>query len=129
MNCYLESACEQEICSKKSLKYLSPRSVAVGILHVCWSSIRHNIRDKRRTELKVKLLTGLYILQFKPTDLTLINNRVTHLEEPEDREHFVARCDSLEHVRKPYRQKFNMIIYNIIPSQKIDSIIFLHNWF
>ena len=46
------------------------------------------------------------------------------LKEPEDREHFKARCDSLEHVRKPYRQKFNMIFNNIIPSQSIDSIVF-----
>ena len=62
MNYYMESAWEWEICSKKSLKYLNPRSVAVGTIHVCWSSVRHNIRDNRRAELKVKLLNGPYIL-------------------------------------------------------------------
>ena len=45
-------------------------------------------------------------------------------QEPDDREHFIARCDSLEHVPKPYRQKFNMIFNKIIPSQSIDNMIF-----
>ena len=63
MNSYLETVWEQEIYSKKSLKYLNPRSVTVGKLHVCWSSVWHNVRDNRKAELKVKVLTGSYILQ------------------------------------------------------------------
>ena len=63
MKSYLETAWEQEIYSKKFLKYLNPRSVTVGKLHVCWSRVRHNVRDNRRAELKVKLLTGANILQ------------------------------------------------------------------
>ena len=45
-------------------------------------------------------------------------------KEPDDTESFIARCDSPEHVTKPYRQKFNMIFNKIIPSQSIDIIIF-----
>ena len=63
MNSYLESIWEQKIYSKKSSKYLNLHSVTVGMLHVCWSSIRHNVRDYGRAELKVKVLTGSYILQ------------------------------------------------------------------
>ena len=131
MNSYLETVWEQEIYSKKSLKYLNPRSVTVGKLHMCWSSVRHNVRDNRRAELKVKVLTGAYILQ---ANRSCFNQYAVDpscklcQKEPEDREHFIARCDSLEHVRKPYRQKFNMIFNNIIPSQSIDSIV-LPNWF
>ena len=127
MNSYLETVWEQEIYSKKSLKYLNPRSVTVGKLHMCWSSVRHNVRDNRRAELKVKVLTGAYILQANRSCFNQYAVDPSYklcLKEPEDREHFIARCDSLEHVRKPYRQKFNMIFNNIIPSQSIDSIVF-----
>ena len=41
MNSYLETDLKQEIYSKKSLKYLNPRSVTVGKLYMCWSSVRH----------------------------------------------------------------------------------------
>ena len=73
MNSYLETVWEQEIYSKKSLKYLNSRLVTVGKLHVCWSSVRHNVRDNRRAELEVKVLNGSYILQAK--DHALINMR------------------------------------------------------
>ena len=127
MNSYLEAVWEQEIYSKKYLKYLNPHSVTVGKLHVCWSSVRHNVRDNRRAELKVKVLTGAYILQANRSCFNQYAVDPSYklcLKEPEDREHFIARCDSLEHVKKPYRQKFNMIFNNIIPSQSIDSIVF-----
>ena len=60
---YLEPIWEQEIYSKKSSKYLNSHSVTVGKLYLCWSSVRHNVRDYGRAELKVKVLTGSYILQ------------------------------------------------------------------
>ena len=65
INCYLETCWEQEILCKESLKYmyLNPKSVVVGTPRVWWSSVRYNIRDNRRAELKVKILTGAYILQ------------------------------------------------------------------
>ena len=105
MNCYQESA-----CSEKSLKSITPRLVAVGILHACWSSIRHNIQDNRRAEMKIKLLTGSYILQ---ANRSCFNQhaadptcRVSQ-KEPEGRELVIVRCDLLKHRRGPYRQKFN----------------------
>ena len=127
MNSYLETVWDQEIYSKKSLKYLNPCSVTVRKPHVCWSSVRHNERDNRKAELKVKVLTGAYILQANRScfnQYTVDPSCKLCLKEPEDREHFKAKCNSLECVRKPYRQKFNMIFNNIIPSQSIDSIVF-----
>ena len=63
INCYLETCWEQENLGKESLKYmyLNPKSVVVGTPRVWWSSVRYNIRDNRRSELKVKILTGAYI--------------------------------------------------------------------
>ena len=116
MNSYFESVWEKEVYSKKSLKYLNPRLVAVGKLHVSWSSVRHKVRDTRRAELKVKVLTGSYILQANRSCLNqyaVDSSCKLWLKEPENREHFIARCDSHEHVRKPYRQKFNSIFKDI----------------
>ena len=104
INSYLESIWEQEIYSKKYSKYINRHSVTVGKLHVCWSSVKHNVRDNRSAELKVKVLTGSYIQQ---ANRSCFNQYAVDLSfklcltELEDREHFIARCDSLKHVKKP----------------------------
>ena len=48
-----ESAWEQEICSKKSSKYLNPRSVAVGTLFMCTGQVldtTYEITEEHRSE-------------------------------------------------------------------------------
>ena len=36
---------------------------SVGWVHWCWKSTDHNTRDVHRAHVKVKILTGAYILQ------------------------------------------------------------------
>ena len=44
--------------SKTSLKYLNPDAVRVGKVHHVYASVRNNIHDVRRAEVKARLLTG-----------------------------------------------------------------------
>ena len=111
------------LCKKKSLKYLNPKSVVVGIPHICWSSVRYNIRDNRRAEMEVKILTGTYILHTNRASFNQYSVDQTCKvcqEEPEDRAHFIARCESLDHVRQPYKHKLENVFMDIIPNVKDD---------
>ena len=65
LNCFVETAWEKDIRDKSSLKYLNPQSVSVGNSHSCWSSVRYNVHDSKRAELKVKILTGSYTVELR----------------------------------------------------------------
>ena len=45
-------------------------------------------------------------------------------KEPENREHFIARCGSLKHIRCPYRQKLVYILKDSSQSVMSDSALF-----
>ena len=50
------------IKSKSSTKYLNPGVLKIGSSHCISSTVRNNIHDSRRAQIKCKLLTGTYIL-------------------------------------------------------------------
>ena len=60
---YVEALRTSDLESKQSLKYVNPVSLKVGKSHPVWSSVRCNVMDNRRAQVKCKLLTGTYILQ------------------------------------------------------------------
>ena len=45
-------------------------------------------------------------------------------KEPEDREHFIARCESLEHIGCPYIQKLVDTLKYSSPIVMLDSALF-----
>ena len=59
----IEKQWRDDIESKSSLKYLNPDAVRVGKVHHVYASVRNNIHDVRRAEVKARLLTGTYTLQ------------------------------------------------------------------
>ena len=63
INKYIENSWKNEIYGKSSLKYLNQDILSVGKPHPVWASVRYNIQDRKKAELKVKLLTGSYTLQ------------------------------------------------------------------
>ena len=65
LNCFAETAWEKDIRDKSSLKYLNPQSVSVGSSHNCRSSVRYNVHDSKRAELKAKILTGSYTVELR----------------------------------------------------------------
>ena len=60
----IEKQCRDDIESKSSLKYLNPDAVRVGKVHHFYASVRNNIHDVRRAEVKAMLLTGTYLFFF-----------------------------------------------------------------
>ena len=95
INSVVEAAWKCEIESKPSLKYVNPDSLKVGQSHPVWSTVRCNIMDNKRAQLKCKPLTGTHILQ---------ENRAVRNQHsvdptckmcaiaPETRQHFIAEC-------------------------------------
>ena len=59
----VEAAWKADTESKSSTKYLNPSVLNVGSSHHIWSTVRDNIHDSRRAQIKCKILTGTYILQ------------------------------------------------------------------
>ena len=76
INSYVEASWKAEVESKPSLKYVNPGILKVEQSHPVWSTVRCNIRDNIRAQLKCKLLTGSYILQgnldYRVTDEALL---------------------------------------------------------
>ena len=110
---YIENSWKNEINCKSSLKYLNQDILSVGKPHPIWASVRYNIQDRKRAELKVKLLAGSYALQANRANFNQFTvNSTCKLSNagPEDREHFLARCTFLESIRYHYRQKLSDFI-------------------
>ena len=57
----VEEQWRKEIRSSTTLKYINPDSIKVGRAHHVWSSVRNNVHDSRRAQLKCRVLTGTYI--------------------------------------------------------------------
>ena len=60
---HVEAQWTYEISEKSSLKYLNPQSVKAGSAHHIYSTVRPNIEDVKRAEIKARILTGTYTLQ------------------------------------------------------------------
>ena len=104
----VKSEWQTDIESKSSTKYVNPSILKVGTCHHIWSTIRDNIHDSRRAQLKCKLLTGTYILQSNRAAFNQYSvNSTCKLCElaPEIRQHFIGECVYFETERSAYINK------------------------
>ena len=60
---YVHRSWIEEESSKSFQAYLDLHDSSVGRVHWCWKSTDHNTCDVHRALVKVKILTGVYILQ------------------------------------------------------------------
>ncbi|MEW8544375.1 MAG: reverse transcriptase family protein, partial [Candidatus Thiodiazotropha sp.] len=91
---------------KKSLKYLNIDSLQVGKMHHSLSSLPNNVRDVKKANTKLRLLTGTYILQenrVKFNQYVVDDTCTLCLANAESREHFLVECSSLEKVRQQFK--------------------------
>ena len=56
----VKTSWKSDIECKSSTKYLNANVLNVGSSHHIWSTVRDNIHDSRRAQIKCKLLTGTY---------------------------------------------------------------------
>ena len=112
-----------DIESKSSTKYLNPNVLCVGSSHHIWSTVRNNIHDSRRAQIKCKLLTGTYILQANRAAFNQYAvNPTCKLcnTAPETRQHFVGECAFFKEERKLYIEKLETS--PILSDQYIQSL-------
>ena len=91
----VESAWNVDITSKSSTKYVNPDVLKVGSCHHVWSTVRDNIHDSKRAQIKCKLLTGTYILQANRAAFNQYAVNATCKlcqSAPETRQHFIGVC-------------------------------------
>ena len=99
----------KSIC-KSSTKYLNPLVLNVGSSHHIWSTVRDNIHDSRRAQIKCKILMGTYILRANRATFNQYSvNSTCKLccRDPETRQHFVGECAFFEAERSVYIEKLS----------------------
>ena len=96
---YWKKQIEVEATEKTSLKYMNIHFSKSP--HIIWSTTSHDVRDVRRANIKVRMLTGTYILQANRKAFNQTKNSTCPLcgKEDEDMIHFITECDKLENVR------------------------------
>ena len=125
INSHVEASWKSEVDSKPSLKYINSSNLKVGKSHIVWSSVRCNVMDNKRAQVKCKLLTGTYILQGNRTSFYQYEVNPTCkvcAVAPETRQHFLAECESFLHERRGFIHKIQS---NPVLNEKVN--MFLNN--
>ena len=120
---HVEALWKSEVESKNSLKYVNPDSLKVGKSHPVWSSVRCNMMDNKRAQVKCKLITGTYILQgnratFNQHDVNP-TCKLCHTA-PETRQHFLSECTSFLTERQEFITKIQT---NPVLNEKMNDFL------
>ena len=78
---------------------------SVGRVHWYWGSTDHNTRDVHRALVRVKIATGVYILQCNRLNLNNMQSVRSAVFVKEDRVHFALECSRLGPVKQKYLMK------------------------
>ena len=73
---YVQQSWTAEVSSKSSLAYRNLHDYSVGRVHWSWKSTDHNTCDVHRDLIKVKVLTGVYILQCNSANMLSVRFNV-----------------------------------------------------
>ena len=109
---------QSEAKDKSSLRYLNVNACDVGRVHNSWSSTSNSVRDVRRAHIKVRMLTGSYVLQtnrskFNKSEVSPICPLCKLA--PEDLRHFLLECPGLQHVRGGYLGELEQVFIRAVP--------------
>ena len=112
-NKYVEQSWKSELQNKSSLKYINPDSVQVGQAHHVYKTVRPNLNDVKRSEIKVRLLTGTYTLQSNRAVFNQYSVDPTCKlcnSEAETRTHFISSCTSAGVIRTRYKARLKKVL-------------------
>jgi hypothetical protein len=112
----------ESISYYKSLQYLSCENLEKGKLHPILKINCKSKVDLHRLPIKLKLLTGAYILQ--SNRIKMYKNELNTLclqceKDRETTEHFILDCEQLKEVREPIIQEINSLEQLQIELEKI----------
>jgi hypothetical protein len=113
---FWETTWQEEKTEKSTLKYLSVRYVKIGQLHYIWRSIDNIQHQVKQAEVKAIILTNTYTLQSNRAKYNqhMVNDTCQLCKTgTKDREHFILKCKSLEHVRQKYIQNLQDYLSSI----------------
>ncbi|CAC5411097.1 unnamed protein product [Mytilus coruscus] len=104
INEYWSSIWTIECNTKSTLKHLSLQKDPVNNPHNIWKCVRNNQYDIKKAELKLKLVTGTYMLQSTRAKFSknIHPNCKLCNESEETLEHFLLHCSNLSDVRQRY---------------------------
>lgn len=123
INFYVEEQWKKEAKSKSSLKYVNSDCLKVGQSHPVWSTVRCNVIDNKRAQLKCKLLTGTYILQ---GNRAVFNQHAVDPtcklcnSAPETRQHLIAECQV--YATERYELTGKLLNNPVLPASVRDSV-------
>ena len=123
----VETFWKSDIESKSSTKYLNPGVLKISSNHNIWSTVRNNIHDSGRAQIKCKLLSGTYILQsnraaFKQYAVNLTCKLCS--TAPETRQQFIGECVFFKTEIKTYIEKLSTS--PVLSNQHILQFRILH---
>ena len=97
-----EAEWKSDIEQKSSLKYVNPETIGVGKCHPILSTVRNNLANSRRAQLKCKLLQGNRAVfnQYQVDPTCKLCSAA-----PESPQHFLAECPVFESERDSFKQK------------------------
>ena len=128
IHCKVESDWKYDISEKPSLKYINSSALKVGQIHPLYATVRPNIQDIQRAEVKAKVLTGTYTLQSDRSKFNQFEVNPTFglcLMHAETREHFISECKSLSDTRMKFISLIADILNtNIETIKSLDPVIF-----
>jgi hypothetical protein len=96
---------------KKTTQYINTQVCRVGTPHPIWGTTANTVRDVRRAAIKVKLLTGTYLVQANRARFNQHENSKCPLCEgdTENYKHFLLECPELEQTRTPFLEEMKQI--------------------
>ena len=93
----------REAQTKSTLENCNLSSMAVGSTHIVWEAASNNVHDVRRSVLKVRMMTGVYMLQTTKARFNQYKVEPTCplcRLEPEDLSNMLLRCPALADTRE-----------------------------
>ena len=98
VSCYWTQSLMREAQTKSTLENCNLSSMAVGSTHIVWEAASNNVHDVKRSISKVRMMTGVYMLQTTKARFNQYKVEPTCplcRLEPEDLGHMLLRCPAL----------------------------------
>ena len=111
--------------AKSTLRYLNIDHSKVGSVHNVWKLTSHSTRDVLRAQIKIKLLTGSYILQSRRSKFSISATSDTCLlckVAPEDLKHFLLDCSCLQSVMSTCIHVIQRICLRVVPDHAVQLL-------
>ena len=105
----------EEAVGETSMRFMNVQNYPIGLAHLVWRDAGYDIMSVQRAGWKARLMSGTYMLQATRARFNQFEVDPTCLlcfKEPENIEHFLLRCESLNKIRQPFLDKIYKLIQN-----------------